>query len=166
MTLTVYPARDRFFSEGLAHLFSGKTPEEEIMVLNLAKWSLKEIVLSNWAEMRRMQPSFIITEHSLLPVADYLKSANGNSFVLNSGQLILPELCSEGLMTERLTSLSRKRSGRLTATEYRTLKCFFNLMTVDEEAWRYKVSNKTIYGMRSRVAAKLGIKTLNEILMW
>jgi DNA-binding CsgD family transcriptional regulator len=69
-------------------------------------------------------------------------------------------------MTYRMDSLNRKRRSRLKATEYRTLKCFFKLMTVDEEAWRYKISNKTIYGMRSRVAAKLGVKKLNEILMW
>ena len=33
MTVTIYPARDRFFSEGLTHLFSGKTPYEELLAL-------------------------------------------------------------------------------------------------------------------------------------
>ncbi|WP_336819463.1 hypothetical protein [Cedecea sp. MMO-103] len=166
MAVNIYPAGDRFFSQGLTHLFLGKSPHEELLVLNLARWSLREIVLSDWMEMKGMQPSVIITVNALLPVADYLKIAYGNACVLNSSQLILPELCSGGLMTERLSSLSSKRSNRLTTTEYRTLKCFFKLMTVDEEAWRYKVSCKTVYGMRSRVAAKLGVKRLTEILTW
>jgi hypothetical protein len=91
MSLNIYPAGDRYFCEGLTHIFPREVSDGGVLILNLTKWSLREIVLSNWTEIRRMQPTVIITEDSLLPVADYLRYAYGNVGVITSSQLILPE---------------------------------------------------------------------------
>ncbi|MFT2793824.1 hypothetical protein ACMV5I_27885 [Serratia sp. T13T92] len=163
MNVVIYPKRDIYFFEGIKHIFRGGELNCELQVLNVSKWSLREIISSGWLEKNLMSPSLIITEPLLTPVANYFYFFLRNAIVLDSRKILISDLYS---IKDWGYLLSSKQISRLTPTEYRTLKCLFKSMSVDEEAYYYNVSKKAIYAVRSSVALKLGVRKLNEILKW
>lgn len=168
MEIRTYPSRNIFFNIGISALCDTgihiRKNEQELIIVCMASWSVKDIVFASWLKSWNKSRILIVSDTRFFPLAKYFQIRNNDIIeVCHTSELY--SVLGEFIWRGRFYRIEQEEDvNPLTDMEYISLQNALDGISAQKQAKTMGLSSKTVFTHRIASARKLNVKKLSHLL--
>ena len=168
MEIRTFPSRNNYFNAAISALcdtgFNFREKREELIIVCIASWSVRDVVSANWLKYWIASKILIISDSRFLPLAKYFQIKNRDNIeVCHISEFY--GVLGDFLWRGKLYSIKQEiGTSHLTDMEYVSLHYALEGISVEKQAMSMGLSTKTVFTHRAASARKLSVKKLSHLV--
>ena len=168
MKIQTFPRSNNFFNAAISALcdpgFHFRKKREELIIVCMASWSVREVVSAYWLKHWVKSQVLIVSDSRFLPLAKYFQIQN-RKFIEVCHISEFYGVLGDFLWRGELYSIKQESCpSHLTEMEYVSLHYALEGISVEKQAKSMGLSIKTISTHRAASARKLSVRKLSHLV--